>query len=60
MGRCDPAFGRDWLEAAAGATIMIGLAWDILLTGGLSAEWLAERARALRQPFQGAFRGEGM
>ena len=46
MGLYYLAFGRDWLEAAVGATIVIGLVWAVLLTSGLAVGWLVERTRS--------------
>jgi hypothetical protein len=49
MGLYYVAFGRDWLEAAGGASMMIGLAWAMLFAGGLLTGWLVDCARALRK-----------
>jgi hypothetical protein len=44
MGLYYLAFGRDWLEAVTGATLVIGLAWAVLFAGALVVGWLAEQA----------------
>ena len=38
-----------WFEAARGATILIGLVWATIFTGGWPVAWLAGRARAPRK-----------
>jgi hypothetical protein len=50
MGLYYLAFGRDWLEAAVGATIVIGLVWALLWAGALLVGWAADRAREPTPP----------
>ena len=35
MGLYYLAFGRDWVEAATGATLVIGLVWSVLFAAGV-------------------------
>jgi hypothetical protein len=43
MGMYYLAFGRDWLEAAAGATLVIGFVWAVMFATVLSVGCLMER-----------------